>query len=87
MEKKSDSGESQKRSSTGRRETSERKAGDSDSKADVSAPAEQPAKNRRKRAGDEGGWMTSNSEGNASRHAPVPMPVDEDDGKDAQQSR
>ena len=77
-----------------RREVSERKSDDQSKPGSGNndapsggADAGPAAKNRRKRAGDEGGWMTSASEGTGSRHTKAAVPVEEDDPKEAQMSR
>eukprot|EP00428_Durinskia_dybowskii_P085266 CAMPEP_0170428136 /NCGR_PEP_ID=MMETSP0117_2-20130122/39606_1 /TAXON_ID=400756 /ORGANISM="Durinskia baltica, Strain CSIRO CS-38" /LENGTH=248 /DNA_ID=CAMNT_0010687403 /DNA_START=62 /DNA_END=808 /DNA_ORIENTATION=- len=85
MEKKSgfDNSDSQQRSR--RRETSERKGDEADSKGNDGGDAPVP-KNRRKRAGgDENGWMTSGGGTTGSRHAvAVPVPIEDDEPKDSQ---
>lgn len=84
---------------TSRRESSERKPVEQednkddkyDSKPSDAGPAEgnaQPAKNRRKRAGDEGGWMTSGGGGGTGgRHATLALPIEEDEPKESQAAR
>ena len=88
MEKKGSSDVNESRSK--RRETSERKADQADSKDEAATTGDPPAvtKNRRKRASDENGWMTNTSEGTGSRHAvSVPVPVDDDEPKDSHTTR
>lgn len=89
MEKKSSNDNVESRS-RGRRDTSERKPDQADSKEQSEGGGEAPvAKNRRRRAGgDENGWMTNNSAGPVSRHASIAaVPMEEDDPKDSQAVR
>jgi hypothetical protein len=78
-----------------RRDNSERKGNDNsegkegvDNREGIVEGSQAAApKNRRKRAGDDGGWMTTNTEGTGSRHAVATIPVEEDEPKDAPANR